>query len=208
MAVTAAQLMGKARAIANELGIAYVVAQAHTFSGVVDRLSGDLHSASQHHQRAFSAFESIGNLPGMAENASWLAVVESLLGEHDRAFELSRQSLDHARTSGDHVAARYCAIAAAAVAANRGDASTAATILGWVDRHHPARRSLTEPLDRSEAETTARALLDESVYEKAAALGARLVLADLIDLVQRDVVELAVADTDGARAGRHAGAAR
>ncbi len=184
--VTAAQLMGETRAIANELGIAYVVAQATAFSGVVDRLRGDLHSARQHHERALRVFESIGNLTGAAENASWLAVVVSLLGEHDRAEHLSRSSLEHARTSGDHVAARHCAIGAAAVAANRGDATTAATILGWVDRHHQVPRSLTEPLDRRQAEATARALLDETVYDNAAALGARLELAELVELVGAD----------------------
>ena len=101
--------------------------------GVAAQMAGDFLEAREVMSRRIALAREHGNLATVSSEAGNLSMVERQLGNLDEAEALSREALDIAYRRGDELAVAWMFNGLAAVAADRGEFSRAAALIGIAD---------------------------------------------------------------------------
>ena len=123
-------VLGQALAEAERLGWRAGVALVRGFLGLAARRRGDLDEARRQLERALVWSREADASPLAAPALAWLGFVLELQGDLAAAGSVHRESLDHARRTGDPRAVALALEGLAGVASATGDGERAALLLG------------------------------------------------------------------------------
>ena len=145
--------------------------------GVGAQIAGDLSEARQWMTERLALVRTTGNEFLIASEASNLSMVERQLGNLQAAEELAREAVEICERTGDQFTRPFAIAGLAAIAAERGDAARAATLLGVAEAIMSAQNMAWPPDERPHYEHLLNVLpqqLGRARFERARAEGRAL----------------------------------
>jgi DNA-binding SARP family transcriptional activator len=101
------ELLGRDRAILDDLGLRVAAAGASEIAGLVHMLAGDPETAEQELRRGYDSFERMGERANLSTLAAMLAQALYAQGRDDEAFELTRVSEEAAARDDLHTQVQW-----------------------------------------------------------------------------------------------------
>jgi predicted ATPase/DNA-binding SARP family transcriptional activator len=143
------------------------IAQAFSGMGEAARHSGQLGAAVAYHREALTRFEASGSIEGASFSLTCLGLIATAEGDPSAAIDLQTKSLVRATASADRRGVAFAVEGLADAHAARGEATTAAALLGAADALRDSIGGSPPVSQRGgvdRAEQRVRSLLDEQVY--------------------------------------------
>jgi tetratricopeptide (TPR) repeat protein len=142
--------------------------------GVTAQIAGDLAEARKYMSERMALARELGNLAAVGIEAGNLSMVERRLGNLDRAEALAKEALEIYASRSDEWAVPFGLSGMAAIAAERGDSTRAATLLGAAEASMEAQGTQWPPDERIQYDQTVATLanaMGEAEFAKARANG-------------------------------------
>jgi len=181
----AAGVLKEALALAREVGDERITALALNNLGDLALATGDYRRAGPLFEESHALLRSRGDTSNVARSLFNLGAVDLMLGALDAAEARFRAAVELARVADDKEDLAWCLEGFAALATEAHDWERAATLLGAAGAlltrigadHKPFERRLHES-----TESRARSVCDSAAFDAAAAQGAAMPLAAVLDL--------------------------